>query len=60
MVDIYSLGCLFYEMLVGIPPHYSSDRLEMYNKKINKDVIVPNFINRDARDLLKRLLERDP
>ena len=26
MVDFYSLGCLLYEMLVGIPPYYSNDR----------------------------------
>lgn len=26
-VDFYTLGVLFYEMVVGLPPHYSENKL---------------------------------
>lgn len=29
-VDFYTLGVLLYEMVVGLPPHYSEDKLKMY------------------------------
>ena len=31
MVDYYALGCLLYELVVGIPPFYNTDRQIMYN-----------------------------
>jgi serum/glucocorticoid-regulated kinase 2 len=27
--DFYTLGCLLYELLVGLPPHYSQDTQEI-------------------------------
>ncbi len=29
-LDIYCLGVLFYELLVGLPPHYNANRIKMY------------------------------
>lgn len=29
-VDFYTLGVLFYEMLVGLPPHYTENKVQMY------------------------------
>lgn len=31
MVDWWTVGILFYELLVGMPPFYSRDREELYN-----------------------------
>ena len=57
MIDYYSLGCLLYEMLVGIPPYYSNDRNAMYQNKINASVLeFPKDICKDAKNLIKGLL----
>ena len=29
-VDYYTLGVLFYEMIVGLPPHYNENKIKMY------------------------------
>lgn len=59
-MDIYTLGALLYEMLIGLPPHYSKNRQEMYRKIVNEPVNIPLWLSKEARDLLKRLLEKDP
>jgi serine/threonine protein kinase len=40
-VDIYTLGVLFYEILTGLPPHYSQDKFKMYNNISNNKVKIP-------------------
>lgn len=40
-IDYYSLGVLLYEMLVGIPPHYNSNRAQMYSDILNKKESYP-------------------
>ena len=59
-VDYYTLGVLLYEMLVGLPPHYSEDKMQMYKDIIMKKPSIPSVIQGDARDILERLLEIKP
>jgi len=59
-MDIYTLGALLYEMLVGLPPYYSKNRQEMYKRIVNDPVHIPKRLSKEAKDLLKRLLEKDP
>jgi serine/threonine protein kinase len=60
-VDWWSYGTLIFEMLVGIPPFYSENVQEMYDKILNSDLVLPEqFLSTESMDLLARLLERDP
>jgi len=59
-VDWWSYGSLLYEMIVGLPPFYSADVQEMYQKIISEPLTFPPYVPPDAQDLLVRLLERDP
>jgi serum/glucocorticoid-regulated kinase 2 len=59
-VDFYTLGVLFYEMVVGLPPHYSENKLQMYNDIKTKTVRIPYALGEHLRDLLERLLKINP
>ncbi|KAL0485158.1 glucocorticoid-regulated kinase [Acrasis kona] len=60
-VDWWSYGILIYEMLVGIPPFYSDNVQDMYNKILHSDLLLSDqLMTQEVQDLLIRLLERDP
>lgn len=59
-VDFYTLGCLTYELLVGVPPFFSEDRVEMSREIMFGKLHIPSYISDEARDLLMWLLNRDP
>jgi serine/threonine protein kinase len=47
-------------MLTGLPPFYDEDTTEMYKKILEDPLRFPADIDRDARALLTRLLDREP
>ena len=55
-VDYYTLGVLLYEMLVGLPPHYNEDKMQMYKDITMKEPVIPSVLQGEARDILERLL----
>lgn len=59
-VDWYLLGVFLYEMLVGIPPYYDNDRDVLFYNIINEDLELPSYISKEARDLIVRLMDRNP
>jgi len=59
-VDWWSFGTLLYEMIVGIPPFYSTDVHEMYDQILHGELYIPEFVSPAATDLLAKLLVRDP
>ena len=59
-VDWYLLGVLFYEMLVGITPYFTTRKEDIFHNIEYGELKVPNFVSKEAEELLKRLLERNP
>ncbi|KAK0629845.1 kinase-like domain-containing protein [Bombardia bombarda] len=58
-VDLWSLGVLTYEFLVGEAPF--EDTPIMTQKRIARaDMTIPEFVSKEAKDLIKRLLVLDP
>ncbi|RMZ86757.1 hypothetical protein DV736_g6013, partial [Chaetothyriales sp. CBS 134916] len=58
-VDLWSLGVLTYEFLVGEAPF--EDTPVMTQRRIRRgDMSIPAFVSAEARDLIKRLLVLDP
>jgi serum/glucocorticoid-regulated kinase 2 len=59
-VDWWSLGILLYEMLQGIPPFYDENVTDMYDLILKKPLEFDETVSPHARDLLTKLLSRDP
>lgn len=59
-VDIWLLGILCYEFLVGRPPFEEVDKNATYKRIARVDVQIPSFVEADAADLIHKLLQKDP
>ncbi|XP_072514991.1 serine/threonine-protein kinase Sgk2b [Salminus brasiliensis] len=58
-VDWWGLGAVLHEMLYGLPPFYSADRMVMLSNIMFQPLVLKDGVSKAGRDLLKRLLNRD-
>ncbi|KAK2718492.1 serine/threonine-protein kinase PLK1-like [Artemia franciscana] len=59
-VDVWSIGCIMYTLLVGRPPFETQTLKETYAKIKKNEYHVPSRIGPLAKDLIMRMLQGDP
>lgn len=60
-VDLWSLGVLCYEFLVGAPPFEDSVGFRATYRRIAKvEFQIPDYVSPEAADLINKLLQHDP
>ena len=52
-VDWYLLGVVFYEMVVGMPPYFSSNKDELINNIQKGKLKIPASLSLEAKELIK-------
>jgi serine/threonine protein kinase len=59
-VDVWGLGVLLYEFMIGKPPFEDSSEKGTYKKIKNTTPAFPPHITKEAKDLICRLLNKNP
>lgn len=59
-VDWWGLGALGYDMLVGNSPFQGPNNKKVQDNILKAKLALPYFLSLDAKDLITRLLKKDP
>eukprot|EP00062_Callorhinchus_milii_P017946 gi/632970882/ref/XP_007901893.1/ PREDICTED: aurora kinase B-B-like isoform X1 [Callorhinchus milii] len=59
-VDLWCLGVLCYELLVGKPPFEAKSHKKTYSRIRNMDLKIPPSVSEGARNLISQLLLLNP
>lgn len=59
-VDVWELGILLYEFLVGAPPFEEDSQRATCRRIRDVDIKYPHFVPPLARDLISKFLQKDP
>lgn len=58
--DLWALGCIIYQMLTGLPPFKGGSEYLTFQLITSRSVVFPEDFNREAEDLIDRLLQLEP
>ncbi|KAK9153809.1 hypothetical protein Sjap_001289 [Stephania japonica] len=58
--DLWALGCTLYQMLSGTSPFKDASEWLIFQRIIARDIRFPNYFSEEARDLIDKLLDKDP
>lgn len=50
--DVYQIGIVLYEMLVGIPPYYNDDISILYENIQKGKLKIPKYLSKNAKNVL--------
>lgn len=50
--DLYGIGCVMYEFLVGEPPYYTDDIPELYRNIKEAKLRFPKGVSEEAKSLI--------
>jgi serine/threonine protein kinase len=59
-VDWWSFGALGFDLLTGSPPFKGGNHKKIQEKIVKQKLVMPYFLGPDAKDLLTRLLRKEP
>lgn len=59
-VDIWSIGCVMYTLLVGQPPFETKTLKDTYSKIKKCDYRVPSYLRKSAADMVIAMLQSNP
>jgi len=59
-VDWWSFGALGFDLLTGSPPFPGQNHAKIQENIVKKKLVMPYFLGPDAKDLLTRLLRKEP
>ena len=59
-VDVWSLGCIVYTLLVGRPPFETNDLKETYKKIKMNEYSIPSSVSSQAKAFIDKMLQADP
>ena len=57
--DIYGIGCVLYEMVVGEPPYFNEDMETLFDNIKHGKLRFPSYMTIELKSLISRLLERN-